>query len=127
MRQGYILAEAMRWAILIVVEGMIAAMREARLEPPRFHDTHNHFRVTFKNATMLNPEALAWLNQFAGHPLNDNQRLAPVYLRENEQLTVCQRCTQVRPLLAAAQSPAPARSAHPVGHVSGRPVGQDDP
>jgi len=66
---------------------MIAAMREARLEPPRFHDTRNYFRVTFKNNTLMTPEALRWLNQFAGHPLNDNQRMALVYLRDNERMT----------------------------------------
>jgi hypothetical protein len=36
---------------------------------------------------LLNREALTWLNQFAGHPLNDNQRLVLVYLREYEQMT----------------------------------------
>jgi predicted HTH transcriptional regulator len=35
----------------------------------------------------MSPEAIAWLNQLAGYPLNDHQRLALVYLRHNEQLT----------------------------------------
>lgn len=34
----------------------------------------------------MNPGAIAWLNQFAMHPLNDRQRLALVYLRANEQI-----------------------------------------
>jgi len=34
----------------------------------------------------MNPQAIAWLNQFANHPLNDHQRLALVYLRHNEQM-----------------------------------------
>ena len=69
------------------IRAMIAAMREARLEPPRFHDTRNYFRVTFKNNALMTPEALRWLNQFAGHPLNDNQRMALVYLRDNDRMT----------------------------------------
>jgi len=69
------------------IRAMIAAMREARLEPPRFHDTRNYFRVTFKNNALMTPEALRWLNQFAGHPLSDNQRMALVYLRDNERMT----------------------------------------
>jgi len=35
----------------------------------------------------MNPEAIAWLNQFADLPLNDRQRLALVYLRQHEQIT----------------------------------------
>lgn len=66
---------------------MIAAMREARLEPPRFRDTRNFFQVTFKNTTLMTPEAVRWLNQFVGHQLNDNQRMALVYLYYNEQMT----------------------------------------
>ncbi len=69
------------------IRAMIAAMREARLEPPRFHDTRNHFQVTFKNASLMSPEAVNWLNQFGGYPLNDNQRMALVYLRDNEKMT----------------------------------------
>ena len=69
------------------IRAMIAAMREARLEPPRFHDTRNYFQVTFKNASLMSPQAVQWLNQFGGYPLNDNQRMALVYLRYNEQMT----------------------------------------
>ncbi|MFZ1709516.1 MAG: hypothetical protein WBV59_19270, partial [Anaerolineae bacterium] len=42
--------------------------------------------LTFRNHTLLNPDAIVWLNQFAAQPLNDRQRLALVYLRANEQL-----------------------------------------
>ena len=68
------------------IRAMIEAMRAANLEPPRFQDRRTSFWLTFRNHTLLNPEAIAWLNQFAGHPLNDRQRLALVYLRANEQL-----------------------------------------
>jgi len=69
------------------IRAMIAAMREARLEPPRFHDSRNFFQVTFKNTSLMNAEAVRWLNQFGGYPLNDNQRMALVYLRYNERMT----------------------------------------
>lgn len=35
----------------------------------------------------MNPEAIAWLNQFAHVPLNDRQRLTLVYLRQHEFIT----------------------------------------
>ncbi len=66
---------------------MIASMREAHLEPPRFRDTRASFRVIFKNHTLLKPETVVWLNQFAGYPLNDAQRMALAYLRANECMT----------------------------------------
>jgi len=66
---------------------MLEAMRRANLEPPRFQDKRSSFWVTFRNHTLLNPEAIAWLNQFADRPLNDYQRLALVYLRHNERIT----------------------------------------
>ncbi len=69
------------------IRAMIAAMHEARLEPPRFLDTRNYFKVTFRNTTLVTREALQWLSQFAGYQLNDNQRMALVYLHYNEQMT----------------------------------------
>ncbi len=59
----------------------------ANLEPPRFNDRRSSFLVTFCNHTMMNPEAIAWLNQFADQTLEDRQRLALFYLRHNEQMT----------------------------------------
>jgi predicted HTH transcriptional regulator len=35
----------------------------------------------------MNPDAIAWLNQFAHVQLNDRQRLALVYLRQQESVT----------------------------------------
>lgn len=66
---------------------MIAAMREAHLEPPQFHDSRASFRVIFKNHTLLNPETVTWLNQFADYPLTAAQRMALAYLRTNPSLT----------------------------------------
>ena len=69
------------------IETMIAAMRRANLEPPRFQDRRTSFWVTFRNHTLMGPEAVTWLNQFADRQLNNQQRLALVYLRHNEQIT----------------------------------------
>ncbi|MEA3344888.1 MAG: ATP-binding protein [Chloroflexota bacterium] len=66
---------------------MITSMREAHLEPPQFHDTRASFRVIFKNHTLLDPETVTWLNQFALYPLIDAQRMALAYLRINRRMT----------------------------------------
>jgi len=66
---------------------MIAALRKANLEPPRFQDRRVSFRVIFHSHTLMSPEAVAWLNQFADRPLNDGQRVALAYLRQHERVT----------------------------------------
>jgi predicted HTH transcriptional regulator len=66
---------------------MLQAMREANLEPPRFDDRRASFQVTLRNYTLMNPDAIAWLNQFAHVQLNDRQRLALVYLRQHASIT----------------------------------------
>src|SRR5260370_15872199 len=47
------------------IPAMLEAMRQANLEPPRFEDKRSSFWVTFRNHTLMNPQAIAWLNQFA--------------------------------------------------------------
>lgn len=69
------------------IKAMLQAMRTANLEPPRFNDRRASFLVTLRNHTMMGPQAIAWLNQFADQALEDRQRLALVYLRHNEQMT----------------------------------------
>jgi len=69
------------------IDTMLSAMRSAMLEPPRFKDTRALFSVTFLNHTLMNPEAVTWLNQFATAPLNDRQRLALVFARDNQRIT----------------------------------------
>jgi ATP-dependent DNA helicase RecG len=69
------------------ISTMLQEMRAANLEPPRFDDRRTSFWVTFRNHTLMNPEAIAWLNQFAQMPLHDRQRLALVYLRQHPQIT----------------------------------------
>lgn len=51
---------------------------------------------------MMNPEAIAWLNQFAHVSLNDRQRLALVYLRQHDQITNSdyQRLNRVNAMVA---------------------------
>jgi predicted HTH transcriptional regulator len=61
-------------------------MRPANLEPPRFEDKRSSFWVTFRNHSLMGPDAISWLNQFAGLALNDRQRLALVYLRQNDRI-----------------------------------------
>ena len=69
------------------IRAMLMVMREANLEPPRFDDRRSSFKVTFRNHTLMNPEAIAWLNQFSDISLDDRQRLALVYLRQRRQIT----------------------------------------
>ena len=66
---------------------MLSAMRNANLEPPRFQDKRSSFWVMFHSHTLMNPESIAWLNQFANQPLNDHQRLALAYLHHHDQMT----------------------------------------
>jgi len=65
---------------------MIEAMRRANMEPPRLNDKRTSFWVTFSNHTLMGPQAVEWLNQFADRSLNDHQRLALVYLRYNKRM-----------------------------------------
>ena len=69
------------------VPAMIAALRAAHLEPPGFDDRRTSFWVTFRNHTLLDPRAISWLNQFGGYHLNDNQRLAMVFVLQHDRIT----------------------------------------
>jgi ATP-dependent DNA helicase RecG len=69
------------------IRAMVRALREANLEPPWFDDRRASFLVTFRNHTLMNPEAIRWLNQFAPLPLNDRQRVGLVYLRQHDRIT----------------------------------------
>jgi predicted HTH transcriptional regulator len=84
------------------IRAMLHVMLDANLEPPRFADRRSSFLVTFRNHTMMNPEAIAWLNQFAHVSLNDRQRLALVYLRQHDQITNSdyQRLSRVNAMVA---------------------------
>jgi ATP-dependent DNA helicase RecG len=87
------------------IKAMLEAMRQANLEPPRFEDRRSSFWVSFRSHSLMSPEAVTWLNQFAGLALNDRQRLALVYLRHNERITNndYQRLNRVDPLIAGKE------------------------
>jgi len=70
------------------INGMIAEMRDAHLEPPRFSDDRSYFRVTFyRHTLLLSGEGIDWLNSVAAAlPISDRQRLALLYLRTNERM-----------------------------------------
>ena len=68
------------------ISAMLHAMREANMEPPRFDDRRASFKVTFRNHTLMTPQAISWLNQFANLPFNDHQRLALIYLRQHSHI-----------------------------------------
>ena len=71
------------------IDSMIAEMRAAHMEPPRFHDDRSSFTVTFSSHTLLlTSEGIDWLNAVAAHlELNERQKLALLYLRHNHRLT----------------------------------------
>ncbi len=68
------------------IKSMIESMRQSNLEPPRFHDKRSSFWVILRNLTLMNQEAISWLNRFADVHLNDRQRLALIYLKHNKLL-----------------------------------------
>ena len=69
------------------IKTMMDAMQKANLEPPRLQDKRVSFWVTFRSHTLMSPDAVAWLNQFASLPLNDRQRKALVSLKHNVHIT----------------------------------------
>ena len=68
------------------IGAMLHAMREANLEPPRFDDRRASFKITLHNHTLMTPETVKWLNRFSHLPINDHQRLALVYLKQNHHI-----------------------------------------
>lgn len=84
------------------IKVMIQALREANLEPPAFDDRRASFQVTFRNHTLMNPDAIAWLGQFAAKSLNDRQRLALVCLRQHQMISNAdyRRLNRVDPMVA---------------------------
>ena len=69
------------------IRSMVEAMRSASLGPPVFDDRRASFWVIFRSHTLMGPQEVAWLNQFAALPLNDRQRVALVCLRLNDRIT----------------------------------------
>lgn len=69
------------------IAAMLEALRAAGMEPPKFDDRRTTFRLVFSNASLLDDPTLAWLSGFAGHDLNDAQRLALAYVRREGRMT----------------------------------------
>jgi len=63
-----------------------AQLAKAHLPPPEFEDGRTYFRVTFSNESLLDEATVDWLNQFAGFPLNDGQRLALALLKKHHTI-----------------------------------------
>jgi ATP-dependent DNA helicase RecG len=74
------------------IRAMIAAMREAHLEPPKFEDHRHSFKVIFSNQALLDQESMQWLNQYADVDINSRQRTALVFLRKHDQMTNADYC-----------------------------------
>jgi predicted HTH transcriptional regulator len=77
------------------------SLRTVRFRCP----AESSFRVVFHNHTLMSPEAIAWLNQFAALPLNGRQRVALVYLRQHGELSNLEyrRLTRVDALTAGQE------------------------
>jgi len=87
------------------IGAMIRALRDANMEPPKFRDMRSSFWVTFRSHSLMNPDTVEWLNQFASQPLNDRQRVALAYLRINKLITnpVYRQLNHVDPLTATRE------------------------
>ncbi len=69
------------------IRTMVNAMLEAKLDEPQFQDRRTAFVVTFSNASLLDPETITWLSQFANANLSRPQRYALAYLRHRGAMT----------------------------------------
>jgi ATP-dependent DNA helicase RecG len=66
---------------------MLAALRQARMRPPQFNNRISTFDVAFSSHSLLSPETVAWLAQFAAEGLTDSQQTGLAYARDGEVLT----------------------------------------
>jgi ATP-dependent DNA helicase RecG len=84
---------------------MLESLRRAGLQPPRFEDKRTTFKVTATNATLLDEQAIDWLNQFRAVQLSDEQRLVLAYAYKVGQVTHA----DVRRLNPSLDAPAVTR------------------
>lgn len=66
---------------------MRVALTEAGMEPPRFLDDIASFTAEFPNHTLLDEEALAWLQSLDNQPLTRSQMTALVTMRNGAVMT----------------------------------------
>ncbi|MBB5853885.1 ATP-binding protein [Amycolatopsis umgeniensis] len=55
------------------IPAMLAAMRDAKLSPPRFADDISTFKATFPNHTLMGDGAVQWIASLREHGLTDSQ------------------------------------------------------
>ncbi|MFI9449030.1 ATP-binding protein [Amycolatopsis sp. NPDC052450] len=55
------------------IPAMLAAMRDAKLSPPRFADDISTFKATFPNHTLMGEDAVHWIASLDEHGLTDSQ------------------------------------------------------
>ena len=58
-------------------------LRDSGLEPPEINYNLTEFKVVFRNHTLLDDEALAWLSTLGSVDLNERQRLALAHARRH--------------------------------------------
>ena len=61
-------------------------LRDAGLSPPEIEHTLSDFKVVFRNHTVLDHEAVAWLATLHAGGLNDRQRLGLAHARRHDQI-----------------------------------------
>ncbi|HEX3391470.1 MAG TPA: ATP-binding protein [Solirubrobacteraceae bacterium] len=66
---------------------MLAALRKAKMRPPRFRDRISGFDVTIPGASLFGEETLKWLSQFSAADLNEHQRTALALAHSGETVT----------------------------------------
>lgn len=68
------------------IPSMLAALRTARLSPPRFSNRIATFSVTFPNHTLLGDDAMAWITGLAEPGLTESQCVGLAMLKSGEVL-----------------------------------------
>jgi ATP-dependent DNA helicase RecG len=66
------------------IRAMLAALRQAGMGPPRFKDSTTAFEVVLPNHTLLDDEAVRWLQQLGREGLRDTQCTALALMRRGE-------------------------------------------
>ncbi len=66
---------------------MVAALREAGMDPPIFHDRIATFQVTFPNHSLLDDDIVDWLRGIGAGDLSNTQLLGLARMRRGEVLS----------------------------------------
>lgn len=68
------------------IRAMINALREARMNLPKFEDRISSFTVTFPNHTLMSDEVVAWLSSLDEQGLTDKQMVGLAMLKQGDEL-----------------------------------------